>query len=140
VKTLAAGLMVLALSGCMGDWGTNWLEPPPPPPSAYVMTSKIGVASGQTAMLKQGMPGDTLTLSVEVRKRSNNKAVANALVEWRQSVEGLAHIVTPATKTNAAGIATTKVVIVRYFVKHYVVAHSDDAPGITFDLRPAYLY
>ncbi len=139
MKTLLLGLVVLALTGCTLDLGTNWFEAPPPEPSTYVMNPTIGFVSGHTATLK-GMPGDTLTLSVEVRKRSNNKAVANALVEWRQSVDSLAQIVTPTTHTNGAGIATTKLVVLRYFVNHSVIAHANEAPGITFSLRPTYLY
>jgi hypothetical protein len=139
VKSLLFACLVSALSGCIGDSITGPIDwSIPPTPSTNVMTPTSGVIYAGMATLK-GMPGDTLTLSVVVKRRSNKKVIANAIVDWRQSIDGLAYFVTPSTRTNAAGIATTKLVLVRYFVEHQAIAHSKDAPDITFNLRPTYL-
>ena len=144
MKTPIVGLLVLVLSGCAGDWLTgpvDWSGPP----STNVMTPTTGVVIGGIANMVSD-PGDTLTLSVVLTTRSNKKAITNAPVEWRvvdprsQGNEGLAYIVTTSTMTNAAGIATTRLVVVGHFVELQAIAHATDAPDITFSLRPTYLY
>jgi len=142
VKTLIIGCVVLALAGCslegitLGDWS--------PPVGTNFMTPTTGFINGSMSTMN-GMPGDTLTLSVVLKTRSKQKVIANALVEWRvvdprgQGSEGLAYSLTPSTKTNAAGTATTRLVIIGHFADLQAIAHSNDAPDITFTLRPTYL-
>ena len=146
MKNLIIACLAFALSACTGDWLTGPIDwSIPPTPSANVMAPTTGVVIGGIANMVSD-PGDTLTLSVVLTTRSNKKAITNAPVEWRvvdprgQGNEGLAYFVTTSTRTNAAGIATTRLVIVGHFVELQAIARATDAPDITFSLRPTYLY